>query len=86
MKAQGSVIQTNEKGQNVAIPANPPIKVVKQPKEPRMVNINKWKLSENTYLITCTGKGNWCPPCNRIKPTILELMKDKEHMGSKEVY
>jgi thiol-disulfide isomerase/thioredoxin len=51
-------------------------------KTEKMININKWKLNDN-YLVTYTA--TWCNPCQRIKPVLLEKMKNNEHLGTNVV-
>lgn len=66
---------------NNGICANVP--AISAPK-PKIVNVNKWLInSHNLYLITYTG--TWCKPCQNIKPTLLKLIKECKHMGSKEI-
>ena len=72
---QGSVIK-NVNGVNMAIPTStPPTK--------KEININKWRISPDKYLISYTAK--WCGPCQRIKPTLLELTKNNKHIGGKTI-
>lgn len=55
------------------------------PQTEKMININKWKLSDTFgyYLVTYTA--TWCKPCQRVKPYILNEVEDCEHLGSKSV-
>lgn len=44
--------------------------------ELRLITLNKWTIKEGLYL--CSYTAEWCKPCKKIKPYILETMKNNE--------
>lgn len=55
---------------------------LEQTVDKKIINVNKWKLDKNRYLVSYTAL--WCKPCKRIKEYINEnkLLDSYEHVES----
>jgi thiol-disulfide isomerase/thioredoxin len=51
--------------------------------EPKKIQINKWRIREDLSLVSYTA--TWCGPCTRIKPHLLDLVKELELVDNQEI-
>lgn len=48
----------------------------KEKEEEKEIEVTGWKILDREYtLVSYTAKGDWCKPCERIKPYLAELEK-----------